>query len=779
MSRTSCCILLLIFSLKTLASPVFNANEPETAAEIFAPEFDTDSFSNQVEEAINELDAYELKKRLANLQDEDHSYQDTEEFQQILRQYLDEHKQQEGNTFDRILAVNRAHGIARELHASRKKDHVGQPQAGNVEDELIQINYKENDLGLYQGDVKLDPDEEELVEEGYHLRRKKRNAVGSKKRLWMERIVRFYIDSSAAYASKVIREAANTYNSKTCVKWVEISPRQAARVNHVVFKKDAGCWSRIGRLYWKKEAQTISVGDGCDHVGTMLHEMMHAIGFWHEQARSDRDDYVSIQWENIIPGKADQFDKLSAAEVDVLGLQYDYKSLMHYSKTSFTANGKETVASILKPDEKTFGSEMFTQLDLQKINVLYHCSTGVNAGWSPWGGWSSCEPKSCKRTRERICLSPEYRQERDCPGAKNYYGVERITEKCPTKCPYAVPGMWNKWSSWTDCSVSCGEGTRKRERKCDEPAPKNNGEDCKGSSIEKGTCYKGRCSKGAYDNEFETGWKGWNSVSSYKYVNWQLKSGPTKFWGTGPGADHTTGKGWYALMETSWGQKGQKAQLWTSTHPPTKYSCLTFWYHMYGKNIGRLWVYVEPVGKAKWIKWQKAGDQGDRWINAAVTIEMPDYYYKIMFEGQIGDKFNAGMADIGIDDVYLDPGKCPELCEDSSNQPCEKWAKGGECHKNAAFMKKSCCKSCKKYKDVPVEEKSTTCKDKSTSCSSWAKKGECEKNPTYMLGSCCASCKGLSCVDESVECQRWAQQGECSKNPEYMGASCRLSCKKC
>ena len=63
------------------------------------------------------------------------------------------------------------------------------------------------------------------------------------------------------------------------------------------------CFSTVGRTFWKSGFQKLSLSNLCQkHIGTIIHELLHTLGFWHEQSREDRDDYVEILWENIAEG---------------------------------------------------------------------------------------------------------------------------------------------------------------------------------------------------------------------------------------------------------------------------------------------------------------------------------------------------------------------------------------------------------------------------------------------------------------------------------------------
>ena len=90
-------------------------------------------------------------------------------------------------------------------------------------------------------------------------------------------------------------------------------------------------------------SQTINFQSGSDYCfkeGVIIHEFIHAWGFWHEQSRPDRDSYVEILWDNIIPDKQYNFWKKTKS---IEHGPYDGHSIMHYRRTAFTANGQDTI----------------------------------------------------------------------------------------------------------------------------------------------------------------------------------------------------------------------------------------------------------------------------------------------------------------------------------------------------------------------------------------------------------------------------------------------------
>ena len=139
-------------------------------------------------------------------------------------------------------------------------------------------------------------------------------------------------------------------------------------VNYIVFKSgDGGCWSYLGMI---GGPQTVNLGGKiCWDLSTTEHELMHAIGFWHEQSRYDRDDFVKVFYENIQDGFQGQFSKRN--RLDDLGFKYDYRSIMHYGPKAFSKNGKDVLKSINPPGEKLGNWDSMSDSDIGQVRALY------------------------------------------------------------------------------------------------------------------------------------------------------------------------------------------------------------------------------------------------------------------------------------------------------------------------------------------------------------------------------------------------------------------------
>jgi hypothetical protein len=138
--------------------------------------------------------------------------------------------------------------------------------------------------------------------------------------------------------------------------------------NYIVFKAgDGGCWSFVGMI---GGPQTVNLRDPfCRELATVEHELMHAVGFWHEQSRYDRDEYVKVHYENIMDGLEGQFAKRN--RLDSYGYKYDYNSIMHYGAKSFSKNGKDVLEAINPPGSKMGNWKAMSQSDVGQTRAMY------------------------------------------------------------------------------------------------------------------------------------------------------------------------------------------------------------------------------------------------------------------------------------------------------------------------------------------------------------------------------------------------------------------------
>ncbi|XP_053174890.1 hatching enzyme 1.2-like [Scomber japonicus] len=162
----------------------------------------------------------------------------------------------------------------------------------------------------------------------------------------------------------IIERGLESFASSTCIRFV---PRTSQR-DYLSIQSDSGCYSYVGRRGY---AQALSLDrQGCIYHNTVQHELLHALGFNHEQCRSDRDQYIRVLWENIERGWEYAFDKINTLNQDT---PYDYDSVMQYHKYAFSGNNRPTMQPI--PDanvEFGTGAEM-SKNDIARVNKLYKC----------------------------------------------------------------------------------------------------------------------------------------------------------------------------------------------------------------------------------------------------------------------------------------------------------------------------------------------------------------------------------------------------------------------
>eukprot|EP00064_Thunnus_orientalis_P012770 superscaffoldBa00002000_g12805 len=221
-----------------------------------------------------------------------------------------------------------------------------------------------------------------------------RSSINNVDALWPSPVPYVLDQSLEMNAKGVVLKALDQFRLKSCI---DFKPRDSEEY-YISVQKDDGCYSYIGRVL--PNGQVLSIGHYCDDLSIAEHEFLHALGFFHEQSRYDRDDYVTIVPENIIEGFERNFRKASAEDSTTHGVPYDYWSVMHYGADFFSNGNGSTIITKDPKFQNVIGQRLeVSSSDVRELNLLYRCNSTI--AFKMYCGFTNgtmCQMDRCSRS---------------------------------------------------------------------------------------------------------------------------------------------------------------------------------------------------------------------------------------------------------------------------------------------------------------------------------------------------------------------------------------------
>ena len=324
-----------------------------------------------------------------------------------------------------------------------------------------QMHQKDNTI-LTEYDMRFTPEQWEAVKEARSGKgRKKRNALRNLQSRWENAVMPYTVAGGFSDEDMVqIRSGINGWNRFSCVN---IRPATSSDQYSVNVVSTGGCTSMVGTT--RRKGQTLTLGPGCRYKGVVAHEFGHALGFYHEQTRPDRDQYIRIIKENIDSTKLFNFQKSDWNLLNSYDVPYDYESIMHYGKTAFSTNGQTTIQTLDPKFQNVIGNQYGISFsDIQLINLMYNCNSKCPKKSCSGGGFVG---KDCKCW----CKGPDIKQPAVYCDTRKAVGGGNSIGTTPTRppssgnrdnhpnCPYwASRGECKKNPRYMllNCKKSCG-----------------------------------------------------------------------------------------------------------------------------------------------------------------------------------------------------------------------------------------------------------------------------------------------------------------------------------